>query len=251
MAAKKGGGVRGRDRHRGVDRIATILEATARAREGLTLSELAKVLEAPVSSTQTLVNGLVATGYLDDHNRRYLLGSAPYLLNRLAGRQPVSSVTHEDLERVGQRCGLTTVLSIAVGQSVFYVDYYSSDSKFAYLAENYVRRSLIRTSGGWVLLAGMDKRDKWAYLRGLPESDHDVVEAFFSALPHIERTGICAAPGASADGDGVSIAVRENGVTVAAVGIVGSHEEISNQREALAHLLIEESASWGISNVAG
>lgn len=238
------GDVRGRLRHRTVDRIAAILESVARSRDGLTLSELAKMLSAPVSSTQGLVNGLVAAGYLDDRGRQYFLGSAPYLLNRLAGRRPVSTVTHEDLEAIHTRCKLTTVLSIAVGPDIFYVDYCSSDPRFAYYAENYVRRSLIRTSAGWVLLAGMGKRDLWAYLRGLPDEDHSVVEQFLAAMPEIERTGICASPHASLDGDGVSIAVREHGQTVAAVGVIGTHELISVRRDDLTEILQEQALTW-------
>jgi DNA-binding IclR family transcriptional regulator len=237
-------GARARARHRTVDRIASILECVARARGGITLSEIAKELSAPISSVQGLVNGLVATGYLGEHDRRYSLGSAPYLLNRLAGRQPVSTVTHADLEEVHERAGLTTVLSIAVGPDIFYVDYCSSDPRFAYLAENYVRRSLIRTSGGWVLLAGMEKRDLWAYLKNVGEDEQPLVDKFFAALPEIEQTGICASPNASEQGDGVSIAVRDNGKTVAAVGVIASHEVITQQRDTLVDLLTECSRSW-------
>lgn len=233
-----------RARHRTVDRIAEILEFAARSHDGTTLSAIAKHLDAPVSSVQGLVNGLVATGYLDEHNRRYALGSAPYLLNRLAGRQPVSTVAHADLQTVHERCGLTTVLSIAVGSNIFYVDYCSSDPRFAYLAENYVQRSLIRTSAGWVLLAGMDQRDQWAYLRGLDEGDQPVIDRFFAALPQIQETGICAAPNASERGDGISIAVRENGKTVAAVGIISTHEQISSRCAELSAILQDSARVW-------
>ncbi|CAG7586871.1 helix-turn-helix domain-containing protein [Rhodococcus opacus] len=241
--------VRGRSRHRTVDRIAAILELVARSRTGLTLSGMAKELDAPISSTQGLVNGLVATGYLEEHERRYSLGSAPYLLNRLAGRQPVSTVTHADLEDVHASSGLTTVLSIAVGPNIFYVDYCSSDPRFAYLAENYVRRSLIRTSGGWILLAGMEKRDLWAYIQTLPDEDRDTVERFFAALPEIEQTGICASPNESTDGDGVSVAVRENGKTVAAVGVIAPHTVITKERDRLVALLEQGARSWSDRSV--
>ncbi|AKS36737.1 IclR family transcriptional regulator [Mycolicibacterium goodii] len=205
---------------------------------------MAKHLGAPVSSVQSLVNGLVATGYLDEHNRRYVLGSAPYLLNRMAGREPVSTVTHADLQTIHERSGLTTVLSIAVGPNIFYVDYCSSDPRFAYLAENYVQRSLIRTSAGWVLLAGMEKRDQWAYLRGVDEDERPLIDRFFAMLPDIEQTGICAAPNASERGDGISIAVHENDKTVAAVGIISTNEEISSRRDELAGVLRESARQW-------
>ncbi|MGV0741683.1 IclR family transcriptional regulator [Mycolicibacterium sp. XJ870] len=233
-----------RARHRTVDRIAQILEFIARSHDGTTLSEIAKELDAPVSSVQGLVNGLVATGYLDEHNRRYVLGSAPYLLNRLAGRQPASTVTHADLQAIHEQSGLTTVLSIAVGPNIFYVDYCSADPRFAYLAENYVQRSLIRTSAGWVLLAGMDQRDQWAYLRGVEDDERPLIDRFFADLPHIQQSGICAAPNASERGDGISIAVREKDKTVAAVGIISTHEEISARRDELAAILQDGERLW-------
>ncbi|MFC0449297.1 IclR family transcriptional regulator [Rhodococcus jostii] len=237
-------GARARARHRTVDRIASILECAARSRDGVTLSAIAKELAAPVSSIQSLVNGLVSAGYLDEHDRRYSLGSAPYLLNRLAGRQPVAAVTHTDLEQIHHRTGLTTVLSIAVGPNIFYVDYCSSDPRFAYLAENYVRRSLIRTSGGWILLAGMEKRDLWAYIRNLPEDEQPLADRFFAALPEIEQTGICASPNASEQGDGVSIAVRENGRIVATVGVIAPHAVITQDRDRLVDILKQGAQGW-------
>nr|WP_231869049.1 helix-turn-helix domain-containing protein [Rhodococcus opacus] len=226
-----------------------MLESAARSRGGITLSEISKDAGSPVSSVRGLVNGLVSTGYLDEHDRRYSLGSAPYLLNRLAGRQPVSTVTRADLEDIHQRTGLTTVLSIAVGPNIFYVDYCSSDPRFAYLAENYVRRSLIRTSGGWVLLAGMEKRDLWANLRNVAADEHPLVDKFLTALPEIEQTGVCISPHASEQGDGVSIAVRESGKTVAAVGVIASHSVIVGAKDGIVDVLRDRTRSWAARNV--
>lgn len=234
-----------RQRHRTVDRIASILEIAARSADGITLSAFARDLDAPVSSVQGLVNGLVAAGYLDERDRSYTLGSAPYLLNMLAGRNPVSSVTHAHLEAVHARTGLSAVLSIAVATDVFYVDYCSTDPRFAYFAENYARRSLIRTSSGWVLMAGMEKRDLWAYIASLPAIEQPVVDRFFAALPDIERTGICAAPHASEQGDGVAIAVRERGKTVAAVAIISTPEKIAGHRDSLTEVLRQSARDWG------
>ena len=135
-----------RKRHRMIDRVAGILELVARNHDGLTLTELARMLDAPLSSLQGLVNGLVAAGYLDEYDRRYHLGGAPYLLNLMAGRHLVTRVGHRELEAVHADAGLTTLLSVVVGQGVFYVDSCSSTPRYDYLAKNLVRRSLIRTT---------------------------------------------------------------------------------------------------------
>lgn len=58
-----------RPRHRMIDRVAAIMELVARSGSGMTLTAVAKALDAPISSTQGLFNGLVAVGYLDERNR--------------------------------------------------------------------------------------------------------------------------------------------------------------------------------------
>lgn len=234
-----------RKRHRLIDRMAAILEAVARSTGGLTLSELAAVIEAPVSSAQSIVSGLVVAGYLDERGKRYTLGLAPYLLNVLAGRRMSSAVSHEDLERIHAETGMTTVLSVVVGHDVFYLDYCSTDPKYTYLAENHLRRSLIRTSSGWVLLAGMAERDLWSYLRDLSEEDGPRVDAFFAALPEIRQSGICAIPNVSEIvGDGISVAVVEEGRTVAAVCVIDTPEALRAQRNHVLGVLTTHAKRW-------
>lgn len=236
-----------RPRHRMVDRVAAILEAVARSGEGMTLTAIAKTLNAPVSSTQGLVNGLVATGYLDEADRVYTLGMAPYLLNVIAGRPPVTHIPHEALEAINAETGMVTVLSAAVGDDLFYVDHVSADPAFAYLAENRLRRSLLRTSAGWLLLASRENRDLWAYLNGRPESDAGRVDAFLSALAEIRETGICAAPGAAERGaDGVSVAVTERGQVIASVGVIGSSGSIDSRRDELVEILRRHVDAWNL-----
>lgn len=221
-----------------VDRVAAILEAVARSGSGMSLTTIATAVGAPVSSTQGLVNGLVATGYLDERDRVYSLGMAPYLLNVIAGRPPVTHVPHEALEAINDETEMVTVLSAAVGDDLFYVDHVSSDPAYAYLAENRVRRSLLRTSAGWVLLAARENRDLWAYLNSRPADDAGRVESFLAALAQIRDTGICAAPGAAEEGaDGVSVAVTEKGRVIAAVGVIGTSEKIDSRRDELVEIL--------------
>ncbi|WP_091794724.1 helix-turn-helix domain-containing protein [Prauserella marina] len=235
---------RPRPRHRMVDRMATILDLAARSTHGVTLTEFARALDAPLSSVQGLVNGLVATGYLEERDRKYSLGPAPFLLTRLTGRPAVTSVTHEDLVALHSETGLTAVLAIVVGSDLYYVDYASSDARYAYLADSFVRRSLIRTSTGWILLAGMEKRDLWAQINALPPSESELVHRFLGELTRIQREGIVAAPRASTEADGVSVAVVEDGTTVAAVGIMGGYDEIAERERELIAALTARRAEW-------
>lgn len=236
-----------RPRHRMVDRVAAIMELVARSGSGMTLTAVAKALDAPISSTQGLLNGLVAVGYLDERNRVYTLGTAPYLLNVIAGRPPVTSVTHEQLEALHSQTGLTTTLSTDVGDDLFYVDFVSSDPHYAYLAENKLRRSLLRTSSGWLLLADRERRDVWAYLNSRPREDAEYVDRFLAALDDLIDTGVCRAPGVAVDGgDGVSVALRERGRTIATVGVIGSRTEILARKDELASACLEHATSWGL-----
>nr|WP_306809587.1 helix-turn-helix domain-containing protein [Nocardioides carbamazepini] len=227
-----------------VDRLAAVLEHVARSEQGMTLTELARAVDAPVSSIQGLVNGLAATGYLDERDRRYSLGTAPYLLNLIAGRHMVTRIDHAVLESIHASCGLTTLLSIAVSTDVFYIDNVSREPRYDYLAKNFIRRSLIRTSAGWVLLADFTRRDLWTYLSSLPPEDEERVERFLAALDEIRETGVCAGPHTSEVADGVSIAVRESGRTTGAVSIVGSEEEIGHRRQELTDLLVAHRERW-------
>lgn len=230
-----------------IDRVAGILELVARNHDGLTLTEMARQLDSPLSSLQGLANGLVAAGYLDEYDRRYRLGGAPYLLNLMAGRHLVTQVGHRELEAVHAEAGLTTLLSVVVGQGVFYVDSCSSTPRYDYLAKNLVRRSLIRTSSGWVLLSGLAQRDLWSYLNSLAAEDEKNRERFLTELETIQETGVCAAPDISDVADGVSVAVREGGRTVAAVSVVGPHADIRGQRDELVALLTEHRRRWELN----
>jgi DNA-binding IclR family transcriptional regulator len=179
-----------------------------------------------------------------------VLGPAPFLLTRLAGRLPVTTVTHDDLAAMHEATGMTVVLAIVVGSDVYYVDHAASDPRYAYLAEGFVRRSLIRTSGGWVLLAGMERRDLWAQLAALPPDDAALVGRFLGELPQIQRDGLAVAPGVSAEANGVSVAVTEDGKTVAAVGIMGDPREVEQRKQELIDVLARHRARWARSATA-
>src|SRR5699024_3294171 len=137
------------------------------------------------------------------------------------------------------------VLSIAVDERVFYLHSASEGMSYKYLTENFLPRSLLRTSSGWVLLAGMDKRDLWAYLKSRPADQQEYVDAFLAAAEDIAATGICASPAVAEKGlDGVSIGVEQDGHIVAAVGVIGSHAEISARREELVAVLERHRGNW-------
>ncbi|MFM9379335.1 helix-turn-helix domain-containing protein [Gordonia sp. VNK21] len=235
-----------RPRHRMVDRVSGILEFAARS-DGVSLTEIARHVGAPVSSVQGLVNGLVATGYLDERARVYRLGVGPYFLNLLAGRGAVNRIVHDDLVQLHEKTGSTSVvLAVAVGSDVVYIDHVSDDPHTAYLAERFLRRSLIRTSTGWVLMADWEPRDLWAYLETLEADDQPRVTKLLDHLESIRATDMSVLPDIAEDPDldGISIAVRERGRVVAAVGVVGRRSELARNRDRIVDALRAQARDW-------
>ena len=235
-----------RPRHRMIDRVAGVLEAVARS-DGLSLTEIARAVDAPVSSIQGLVNGLVATGYLDERSRTYRLGVAPYFLNLLAGRGAVNRIAHDDLVALHAETDSTTaVLGVAVGSEVVYIDHCSTDPRTEHLAKRFTRRSLIRTSTGWVLLADWEQRDLWAYLETLGPEDDERAQQFLDRVEEIRTSGVALLPGAAEDAeiDGISVPVRERGRVVAAVGVVGPRDVLLPRETVIAEALQRHSTRW-------
>ena len=229
-----------RPSHRLIDRMTACLEVVARSRNGLTLTEIAQATDSPLSSVQSIANGLVSSGFFEEHSKRYFLGMAPYVLNLMAGRRVVSRVSHEDLEELRKVTGLTALLGVDVGDSIYYVDYSAVDAeyKYSYFSEALVRLPLIQSSAGFVLLADMEKRDAWTYLHSLPASEDWRVQRYFELLPGIIETGICSAPGVTPEpADGVAVAIREGGRTVASVSLAGPKEVIAERKDELAEFL--------------
>ena len=234
-----------RPRHRMVDRVAEILDLAARRPHGATLTEMARVLEAPLSSIQGLTNGLVATGFLEERDRLYTLGPAPHFLTRLAGTPASDVVTHADLEEIHDRTGLTTVLAVLVGADLYYVDHASTSPAYAYLAENYVKRSVLRCSSGWVLLAGMERRDLWSRLSAARPEEEPLVERLLADLPTIQETGLVITPDVSeVEIEGIATAVTVDGRTVAAVACIGDHGEINERADEIVGVLREARGRW-------
>lgn len=176
-----------RNHHRTVDRVAALLDAVAGDGSGLTLTALAGRLGAPVSSVQKLVDGLVATGYLDERDRRYVLGPAPWVLATRAGSAPVPAIPHEALQHLAAATGLPVLLAARVGDTAVYVDWAGTDEAFDVALSARVRTPLAETAAGRVLLAWRpaDERRRVA----LAGADPAVAARLTAALTRIRRDG--------------------------------------------------------------
>ena len=236
-----------RPHHRTVNRIATILDLAARSTDGLTLSDLADRLDAPVSSIQSLVNGLVASGYLIDNRRRFVLGLAPYLLNLVAGRRPVRTVTDDDLDRLARSARQSVVLGVRIGDHVFYLHRTGplAFPRLAYIADQHVPRPLIVTAAGRLFLAHMEDRDRHARLAAAAVNHPAEVDSFLGELEAIRQSGI--ARGTDIFGPEVSCLaapIFEDGVLRATVTVAGPAAEVNQQRRRLERILRDHTHRW-------
>jgi DNA-binding IclR family transcriptional regulator len=178
-----------RAHHRTVDRVAELLEAAVRYPDGASLTQLARDVDAPVSSVQKLVDGLVAVGYLDESARRYRLGPAPYVLSLRAGRRPVSAVRHGDLVALAARVGVPVLLAVRVGDDAVYVDWAGADEPFDYALSSRVRGSLADTAAGRVLLAHLPEPVRREAVRAARPDDPAAAVALLAETERIRDTG--------------------------------------------------------------
>jgi len=165
-----------------------VLELVAGRQEGLTLSELARDVSAPVSSMQSLVNGLVATGFLDRSGSRYFLGPAPYVLTRQARQNTARLVTHGDLTNLAEDGGYTVLFAVRIGDDAVTIDEAGHQPLLEYLARTRQRVPLLTASVGKVMLAALPDDELHSYLRR--SSRPDLADEFLGELASIRQTGV-------------------------------------------------------------
>ncbi|WP_432849496.1 IclR family transcriptional regulator [Amycolatopsis sp. CA-161197] len=215
-----------RQHHRTVDRVAAILEAVANSAPGLTLTQLAARLDAPVSSVQKLVNGLAAVGYLDEQERHFVLGPAPHVLTVRSGRVPVRSVSHSALVSLSSAAGCAALLAVQVGDSAVYVDWAGTDEPFDYALSRSLRSALPRTAAGRVLLASLPEADRRAVVAQEPDTSTGVDLLAEAAEIREQGYAVVDSGHAMETMAAVAVPVTESGRVVAAVALAAPSEVV-------------------------
>jgi DNA-binding IclR family transcriptional regulator len=212
--------------HRTIDRTIAILEAAGRSADGLTLAEFATLLDAPKSSIQELANGLLATGYLVESDRRFSLGPGAYVLSLRTTSLPLRQVRHEELERAHQRAGLTLFVGTRVGDDQVFVDQAGDDVLVDLVYLTHPRRPLLMTATGKIILAYMASAERIDFLRRMERGQPEQVAAFLEALPGIRTSALAYNYGAGVP-DRYTVAtplLDPNGVFLAAICAAGGVE---------------------------
>jgi len=186
--------------HRTVDRVIAIMEEAARVTGGVTLAELADRLAAPKSSIQELTNGLLATGYLVERDRRFMLGPGPFVLSIRAAGLSLRQVDHDQLEQASERLGHSLFVGARLGDDHVFVDQAGHDVLMDFVAATRPRRPLLITATGKILLAFAPTAERNDFLVRMEREQPEHVEAFLDELPEIRARALAYNSGVTVPG---------------------------------------------------
>jgi DNA-binding IclR family transcriptional regulator len=150
--------------HPTVDRVVTILEAVAAEPNGLTLSALARHIRVPKSTAHTLVQGLLATDFLEEQAGLLSLGPGVELLASSRGGYQLRRLAHEELAKLAANTNETAHLSIRSGDSVILIDQVESTQPIRYAVTLGVPRPLLTSATGKLFLAELQPPDLERFL---------------------------------------------------------------------------------------
>jgi DNA-binding IclR family transcriptional regulator len=173
--------------HRTVSRVTTILERVATSDAPLSLHAIVAMLDAPKSSVQGLIKGLVATGYLDETPQGYRVGPAVNLLSPGESPPVIASARHA-LQAIQHTCDETATLCTLVGDSVVYIDRVESTQMIRYSPPLRVRRPLYPTSAGKCFLSLMPRVRQSRLLSSI-DVRGDRLDAALAELVEVAKRG--------------------------------------------------------------
>lgn len=141
---------------RSVDRALEVLEALGRHARPLSLVEIAGAIEAPKSTTFTILRTLARRGFLETDRSRgtYLLGPRLAALGGAARpSRDLQSIAHPHLDALARTTREAVFLSVAEGHEVVFLEKIDSAQPIRYIAQVGTRRPLHCTASGKLLLA--------------------------------------------------------------------------------------------------
>ncbi|NGM86053.1 IclR family transcriptional regulator [Parapusillimonas sp. SGNA-6] len=149
-------------------RVIEIIEIFARETKPLSLSELARYLDAPVSSSLALLRTLVSLGYLYETGRRqgyYPTGRLLAMAQRISSADPILEKVLPTLQELRQTTEETVVLAkMGVDDRVVYLEVLSSHNPIRYVAVAGSQKDAHANSLGKALLSTLDKDERQALL---------------------------------------------------------------------------------------
>jgi DNA-binding IclR family transcriptional regulator len=214
-------------------------------RPGMTFAEIARAVDAPKSSVHAFIAGLLHVGWLYEVDRRFYLGPAVYGLTLASGQIRAGLVSQRALDDLSAETGAGVFLGVQAGDHLIYIAVAGTDPVVGFNARTNIRRDLLTTAGGKVLLASRPDGDREAYLRRRSAGEPELVEAFLDEYEAIRATGIATNLWAS----GTRFAIASNlhkapGEAVASVTLIGPAAEFRPRLEELSARLRDRLAAW-------
>jgi DNA-binding IclR family transcriptional regulator len=235
--------------HRTVDRVTRILEEVV-YNPGITLADLARTLEAPKSSVYGFIRGLIAQGWLYEHDRGFYLGPAVYGLTLASGHIRAGLVTQADLSALNQETGLTVLLGVQAGDNLIWVAQAGIDQISGFEARSNIRRTLLTTAGGKAILAAQTEVERAAYLRRRGPDESELIYKFLGEFEEIRQTGIAKNVRLAGMRSSLATAVRnQQGEVAAAVTLAGPTEIVQPRMAELRELLISRVHDWQLRSI--
>ena len=230
--------------HRTINRVTHILEEVVN-RPGQTYSDLTKALDAPKSSVYGFVRGLLAADWLIEEDHRLFLGPAFYGLAIASGHIRAGVVSAADLETLHRDTGLGAYLGVRASASLIYIAEAGSDLIASFRARSNIRRPILHTAGGKVLLAALPEAELDSFLRSRRTEEQDDVHAFLEMLPSIRETGIAVNIAEAGSRTGVATLLRAgSGQPVASVTLVGPSAQVLPHIDHLGAVLRNRVQEW-------
>jgi DNA-binding IclR family transcriptional regulator len=172
--------------HRTVDRVIQILETVSLSPRGVTLAELAAVLDAAKTSVQELTNGLLARGYLTEEEHRFHLGPGPFILASRANKLAALSLDHQFVVELSKVLGCNVLVGVRVGDAIVFTDHVGAESpSLAFVARTHARRPLYTSAAGKTLLANVPDDEMYRLLDLAAPEQAGEVRRFLEELPEI------------------------------------------------------------------
>lgn len=212
--------------HRTVSRIASILEAAALANDGVRLSAIADDLDAPKSSVHGLLKGLVAVGYLTEHDGGYVVGPAIRTLVQASEHTPLTLRARTAMSRLQQRFDETVLLGTRAGDSIVYLASIESNQLVKYSPPLNKRRPLFPTSMGKVYLAELTRQQLERYI-AKKVVNRKKRAAYLDELDETARTGVAFNHAETVPSVfGAAAGIRQAGRLVGCISIAGPIERL-------------------------
>jgi DNA-binding IclR family transcriptional regulator len=230
--------------HRTIDRVTSILEQVVYT-PGMTFAELSRAVDAPKSSVYGFMRGLVAAGWLHQDNNRFYLGPALYGLTLASGHLRAGAVSDRDLHALHEVTGTAVFLGVQAGDDLIYVAEVGAEKLAGFAARSNIRRQLLETAGGKILLAEMPAAERDAYLRRRRADVPQLVDQFLAEFDDIVSTRVARNLLQGGTRFAMATAVRDQaGRGVAEVTLVGKTVDMTPRADELAALLLKHVDGW-------